>query len=105
MVLAIIVLISILQIVCYILLEKRNQNSIKIFILITILISYFYFLPNLFYNEPGPNENNCLMPYLGLVLTFGVVGGGSSLLIHFLYSLIRLFFKPKSNSSNRLEIE
>jgi len=29
MVLAIIVLISILQIVCYILLEKRNQNSIN----------------------------------------------------------------------------
>lgn len=89
MILTVIIAISIFQVGIYLLLDLRHQGNLKIFVLLLVLLSYFFFLPPLFYPQINPNGVNCGMPILGITLAFWIFGSLISTVSHLAY----LFFK------------
>jgi len=89
MILKVIILISICQVLLYLISDKLGLKHGRKLLLLIILIGYFFILPPFFYPEPNPNGNNCGMPTVGVTLAFWVIGGGMASVLHLVYYLIR----------------
>ena len=88
-----IIVISICQICLYLILDKMTLKYGKVIIFLLILVGYFFVFPKFFLPLPDPDGIGCGMPVVAFLFTIWVVGGGSAILIHIIYYLIRKFIK------------
>lgn len=100
MILRYIILISIGQIIVYLISELLKLKYVPAIIFISILLGYFYFIPPFFYPEPDPDGVNCGMPILVINFAFWFFGGGAASIIHFGYFMIKkiILLEKQSNT-------
>ena len=85
MILKLMILVSLCQIILYIITDRLKIKYLKIIILFSILFAYFFVLPKYFYPEPSPDGVNCGMPILGVNIAFWVFGTFIAFLSHLVY--------------------
>jgi hypothetical protein len=91
MILIFVIAVSVLQVVAYYIIDKKNIKFGRLIVLGIILIGNVFVFPPFFYPQMDPNGVNCGMPILGITLAFWIFGGLGSIVIHFVYR----FFNPK----------
>ena len=90
------ILMFTLQVCGYILLDKNNLSKWKYLLLAIGLILDFFVLPDYFMPEYKEGELRCGMPVLGLYLAFWIFGGGSIILTHIVYLIVKKISKEKT---------
>lgn len=88
MILLFILLISLLQVLSYYIIDKKNSKYGKSIVFGIVFLSHLFLFPPLFYPKMDPNGANCGMPILGITMAFWIFGGFGSIVIHFLYKFI-----------------
>ncbi|PSR56161.1 hypothetical protein AHMF7605_22975 [Adhaeribacter arboris] len=94
MILNFIILISVSQLLLYLIIDKLNFRYGKVLILTLILVGHFFIFPKYFYPEPNSDGVNCGMPVLGITFAFWVFGSAITLLVHSIYSFIKNRINP-----------
>jgi len=89
MILKCIILISVGQIILYLISDRLKLKYGRVIIFLSILISHFFILPQYFFPEPVQDRINCGMPVLGITLAFWFIGGGIASTTHLIYYLIK----------------
>ena len=79
-------LISIAQLVLYMISNKLNVRHGRIIILVSILIGYVFLFPQYSFPIPNPDGVNCGMPILGINLAFWTFGVGLTSITHYIYN-------------------
>jgi hypothetical protein len=83
--------ISVLQIICYMIADKRKIKNGRLPILFIFLISYF-FIPT-FINQQGSSttveQSGCAMPIIGIYIAIWMLGTGLSLATHVIYYFVK----------------
>lgn len=102
MILIFIILISIVQILCYLVIDSFKIRNGKNLLLTAILLGHFFLFPHYFSPEYDTDRVNCAMPILGITLGFWVLGGGLAVVTHFIYYLIRKITQVIQNKRSPL---
>lgn len=92
------ILMFFIQVFGYILLDKYNFSNWKYLLLIIGLILDFMVLPSYFMPHYKEGEFRCGLPALGITLAFWILGGGSIILTHFVYVVVKTRIKAKKNT-------
>lgn len=74
MILQFIVLVSVCQLMAYLIGQKFKVNYSKSIILTAVLIGYFFIFPSFFRPEFEPNQIRCGMPMFGIMMGFWMFG-------------------------------
>ena len=90
-----IVFTLIFQVTAYALLDTYNLRGWKYAIVGMILIFNFFVLPGCFITGNPTKEPRCGMPALGITLAIWILGGGSILMTHLIYSIAANYNRKK----------
>ena len=82
-------IISLCQILLYLIVDHQNWKYGKIIVMLAILIGHFFVFPSYFYPDTNSEGINCGMPILLVNTVFWVFGGGLTLIFHILYWMIK----------------
>jgi len=99
MILIFIILISIGQVLIYLITDRFKFKYGKALMLTLILLGHFIIFPKYFIPEPGINKFDCGLPILGITLAFWIVGNAITLLTHIFYSVVKKRISPTHNNS------
>ena len=94
MILWTIILISLLQILIYIILDKLGYGKMKWLVFILIIAGNMFVLPELF-SPKLPEGPKCGMPIMGVYLAFWIIGELSAITVHLVYALVAIKVKGK----------
>lgn len=72
MIINVIIVISIIQIMLYIIVGWKTIKYARTIILFLVLTGHFVFLPRIFYPKIVSASVNCGMPVVGVILPFGL---------------------------------
>ena len=89
MILTVIGILVFFQILVYVIADDRRVGWLKTLVLGLMLTLHFFVLPSYFYPTTPTDRVNCGLPALGVTLGFWIVGGGMTLLTHFIYPTTR----------------
>lgn len=78
----IILLISFVQALLYLFAAALRFKPARYFILATVLVAYFFILPQYFYPEPKPDRVNCGLPIFAINMGFWIFGSLAATLTH-----------------------
>jgi hypothetical protein len=87
----IIVFMLVIQVIGYILLDKYNLSKWKYLVLGIILILNVFILPDYFIPHNPNHKPICGMPAMGITLAFWIIGGGTTLVTHFVYGIFQKY--------------
>lgn len=93
-----ILLITLGQIVLYLFADWAKLNYVRTILFLAILAGHIFIFPTFFYPEPDPQGLNCGLPILGISCAFWIVGGGITILTHFIYYLIKTNYQSYIHS-------
>lgn len=88
MMIATVIGIWILQIVLSVFLDAKGLRLWKHAVIALILVLYIFVIPPLFYPDFLPGSPTCGMHDLGIFMFFLIIGGGLTIVTHFVYLLI-----------------
>ncbi len=83
------IIMLMIQICGYLVLDKYNWNHWKYLLLGVGLILDFFILPDYFMPVYRKGEFRCGMPAMGINLAFWFLGGGSLIITHIVYSIVK----------------
>lgn len=86
----IILLLTLFQIISYLLIDNYFKINGKTLVLLLLLIGYFFVIPNYFINQEISTDGKpkCGMPILAINFAFWFLGGGGAILTHLVYVLL-----------------
>ena len=84
MIILTIALISIIQLIAYVISFKLKVKMLNIVILISVLICYYTLIPEFFFPEPVDGETNCGLPTMAVNFSFWTFGTISAIGTHIL---------------------
>jgi len=92
-ILATIVIVAICQLGIYLLSDKKHIKYAKTITFLLAMMGQLFLFPQLFFPEIDPNDIHCGSEHLGISLTFWLIGGGVTVLIHSIYHSMKFFSK------------
>jgi hypothetical protein len=88
-----IIIMLIIQILGYIFLDEYGFKKWKYLVFGIILILHFFVFPNFFMPKYKEGEFRCGMPIMGVYLVFWLIGGGLTIILHFIYLILKRIAK------------
>ena len=92
------ILMFVIQVCCYIALDKYHLSKWKYLVLLLGLVLDFIILPEYFMPQYKEGELRCGLPSMGVLLAFWVFGGGSIILTHIIYIIVQKNNKVKTGN-------
>ena len=87
--LQLIFLLFLVQVICYLLLDKINFAKWKYLIFGLLIIGYIFVIPSCFFPDNPKNEPMCGMPMVAITFAFWFLGCGTVIMTHIVYILIK----------------
>lgn len=79
------------QIGLYLFSDKNAWKYVKTFTFLLLLLGHLFIFPQFFFPESDLNEVKCGSEFFGITLTFWVIGGGATIILHCIYCLMKTF--------------
>lgn len=87
--LQLIFLLFLVQVICYVLLDKFNYAKWKYLIFGLLIIGYIVIIPSRFFPDNPRHEPMCGMPIVAITFVFWFLGCGAVMITHICYLLIK----------------
>ncbi len=92
--------IWVLQIALSVYLDKKGLHLWKYALIALILAMYIFVIPPFFYPDFRPDSPSCGMHDLGIFMFFLIIGGGLTIVTHFVYLLFGKYKRNKPTKSS-----
>jgi hypothetical protein len=87
--LQLILLLFLVQVICYLLLDKFKFAKLKHLIFGLLIIGYIFIIPSRYFPDNPKHEPMCGMPMVAITFAFWYLGCGTVIITHVCYLLIK----------------